>query len=29
MADPAVEALFRFLNSRWPCPEPAQEGSTK
>jgi hypothetical protein len=26
MGEPAVEALFRFLIERWPCPAPAASG---
>jgi hypothetical protein len=26
MGEPAVEALFRFLIERWPCPAPAAPG---
>jgi hypothetical protein len=32
MNDPAVEALFRFLAEKWPCPEPApveKKGTSK
>lgn len=32
MTAPAVEALFRFLNEKWPCPGQAaggQEGGTR
>lgn len=30
-AEPAVEALFRFLIEKWPCPEPpaAKKGGAK
>jgi hypothetical protein len=31
MAEPAVEALFRFLNEKYPCPEaaPTKKGASK
>jgi hypothetical protein len=31
MNEPAVEALFRFLVGKWPCPEPAavKKGAAK
>jgi hypothetical protein len=29
LQEPAVEALFRFLAGKYPCPEPAKKGGSK
>lgn len=29
MTEPAIDVLYRYLISKWPCPAPAKKGGSK